>query len=162
MTVAQTCFFVSSRGIRMSCVSPWRWFLNRVRLLYTRLFSPCDRTELPDHGFTYRHLFFLLFSFHFYIYLFGITWGGTYICSVGFQSTQAVCIYKVVNLACPSWQKFWVGLGFFCILCFCVHLAVKQENCTTGTIVPSKPNKDVFEAFLCLSEQTRSSCDLVN
>lgn len=69
-------------------------------------------------------------------------------------------MYKVVNLACPSSQKFWVVFFFLCILCSCVHLAVKQENCTIGTIVPSSPNEDVFEVFLCLSEQIRCSVTL--
>lgn len=64
-----------------------------LTLLYQAI-SPCGRTELPsDHGFTYRHLFFLLFSIHFYMYFSGFTRRETYLLS-GFSKYTSYAYIK--------------------------------------------------------------------
>lgn len=37
-----------------------------------------------------------------------------HICSEAFQNTQTVCLYKVVNLSCPSWQMHFLYLVVLC------------------------------------------------
>lgn len=66
-----------------------------------------------------------------------------HICSVAFLSAQAVCLYNVVNLACPSWQMhLFVSCAFVCIRLSSMKIAQ-----------PSSSNKDVSEVSLCLPEQ---------
>lgn len=92
-----------------------------LTLRYQAISSCVRATIMPSLTGTCSSICFLFMSMYICLAL----CEEKHICSVAFQSTQAVCLYKVVNLACPSWQMW-----FFYILWFCVHLTVKQENYT--------------------------------
>lgn len=132
VTAAQTCFVggvcVCVPHLEVSgcqCVSLWRWFLSRLWLLCAR--------PIP-HGVeqSYHVVMALLtgvcsfFCFPFiFVYVCLALPKEKDTCSVAFQSTQTVCLYKSSKFNLSKLTN-----AFVCILCFCVHSAVEHENCT--------------------------------
>lgn len=100
----------------------------QVRLVFPEPFSLCGGTELPsDHSFASQATVFHIISFISMVCLFvffGFTWIETYLLSSFAEST--VCMLMWSNkFTVPKFTR-----AFVCILCFCVHLAVKHEDCT--------------------------------
>lgn len=142
--------FTSSRSIRVSCVSLWRWFLSRVWVLCSHVpgYFPhvielsCCAIMVSVTGICSSFCFPFISM---YIHMALPEW--KHICSIAFQNTQAVCLYKVVNLACPSWQ---MHLSASCVL-VCIWLSSMK------IAQPSSSNKGVSEVSLCLPEQMLDS-----
>lgn len=100
----------------------------QVRLVFPEPFSLCGGTvtiwsQLRFTGNCFSYYFLYIHGL-FVCLFFGFTWIETYLLSSFAESTVFMLMWS---------NKFTVSKfthAFVCILCFCVHLAVKHEDCT--------------------------------